>query len=94
MWCAGYCSKIKVSRGIKPFPPQWARTCTPHIRGSGGRYSICIVASVSSAINIQTVHTLQLDSAGTDHCPRGEFFEATLIFFQVTWPGITTVTPP
>jgi hypothetical protein len=35
---------------------------------------------------MQTVHNLQLEIAGTDSLPEGEFCKATLIYFEITLP--------
>jgi hypothetical protein len=43
---------------------------------------------------MQTVHILQLDSAGTDFWGGRIFVKTTLIYFQITWSGSNTVTPP
>ncbi len=45
---------------------------------------------------MQTVHNLQLDSAGTDSLPKGGFLQGkpNLQYFQIIWPGSRTDTPP
>ena len=44
-------------------------------------------------IIIQTVHILQLDSADTGSLPMEDFFKHIPIYFQITQPGSSTVTP-
>jgi hypothetical protein len=45
-------------------------------------------------IIIQTVHTLQLDSAYTGLLPIEEIFKHNSNYFQITQPCSSTVTPP
>jgi hypothetical protein len=50
------------------------RTCDLHIRGFSGPVSAWWLAYLKQLI-MQTVHILQLDSAGTDSLPKGEFLQ-------------------
>jgi hypothetical protein len=52
--------------------PNGARTCDLHVTGSSllGSYRV----AYTKQLIMQTVHIIQLDSAGTDSLPKGRFF--------------------
>ncbi len=77
--CWSSCSKVKVSKGIKPSPPN-------------GLEPAPLTSEALVAQYLSTYYSLKLRAQ--IHCPRGEFCKATLAYFQITVPGSSTVTPP
>ncbi len=73
--------------------PQWARTCTPHIRSSRGSVSAFDLAYLKQLIiyRLSTPYSLIVRA---QRFTGQEYFKATLIYFQITWPGSSTVIPP
>jgi hypothetical protein len=67
------CSKVKVSRGIKPSPLNGLEPASLTSEALVAQY--LMVASVLKQLIIQTVHILQLDSASTDSLPKGGFLQ-------------------
>ncbi len=73
--CAGGVLRSK-SVGEFNFLHTWARTCTPHIRGSSGlvaQYLHGKLAYVNSSFRLSTY--IQLDCAGTVSLPKEGFLQ-------------------